>query len=536
LTSTGTAILEVYPVGGAQQFWSWNGSSFTRLYGVGDQATNGRITNIDLPVESGTGDLYGWVVQSDGPVRVMRYAASGWTIIAQSNTKVGNTQFWWLYRIGAAGKDGSIAVLADSPNGTSVFRLTAGNPELLANVQSQTNVNQIVGGASGVYLAGAISGAAAVYKLASGSTPAPLLSAGWQLPSPVTASFLWDSVPERASAANPLMRQPGDVLARAGQSSAAVAAPGSSVGGDSVISLGPAVTSPDGKSTVFVASTGAGPALMHAHDGRVDLIGDTSPNSGFNAGGQKVTWIDTNWPSPYMMNGSQQFLAMASTGPISIWRFDLGTSQIQRIATLQSPTPAGSSYSWINQAALDAAGNAAFVASLTDGSQALFLWTNGQVQKLLRTGEPGLGGNLINGFSGVQFAGKKVIVNVGYRNIGNTVQAFDGTNWTPVVSQGDALSSGRTVDNFVGPNLFANDAGDLAYEARTLGYASLLVRSRDGRDLVVATASDPLPDGSWPVFFYGFNITAQGNVIFVTETFKDGKSRMTLYSAAPVGN
>jgi hypothetical protein len=275
---------------------------------------------------------------------------------------------------------------------------------------------------------------------------------------------------------------------------------------------------------------------MHAHDGRVDLIGDTSPNSGFNAGGQKVTWIDTNWPSPYMMNGSQQFLAMASTGPISIWRFDLGTSQIQRIATLQSPTPAGSSYSWINQAALDAAGNAAFVASLTDGSQALFLWTNGQVQKLLRTGEPGLGGNLINGFSGVQFAGKKVIVNVGYRNIGNTVQAFDGTNWTPVVSQGDALSSGRTVDNFVGPNLFANDAGDLAYEARTLGYASLLVRSRDGRDLVVATASDPLPDGSWPVFFYGFNITAQGNVIFVTETFKDGKSRMTLYSAAPVGN
>lgn len=535
LTSTGAAILEVYPVGGKQQFWSWNGSSFTRLYGLDDQATNGRITNIDLPVESGTGDLYGLVTQSDGPVRVMRYAAGAWTIIAQANSKVGNTQLWWLFRIGVVGKDSSIAVLADSPNGTGVFRLTAGNAELLASVQSSSNVNQIVGGASGVYLAGAISGTAAVYKLASGSAPAPLLSAGWQLPSPVTNSFLWDSVPERASGANPLMRQPGDVLARAGQSSAAVVMPGSTVGGDSVVSLGPAATSPDGKSTVFVALTGVGTALMHAHDGRVDLIGDTGPNS-FSAGGQKVNWIDPNWPSPYMMNGSQQFIAMANTGPTSLWRFDLGTSQIQRIVTLQQPTPAGSSYNWISQAALDAAGNAAFLANLTDGSQALFLWTNGQTQKLLRTGETGLGGNQITGLTGVQFAGQKVVVNVGYKNLGNTVQAFDGANWTPVVAQGDALSFGRTVDNFVGPNLFANDAGDLAYEARTLGYASLLVRSRDGRDLVVAAASDPLPDGAWPVFFYGFNITAQGSVIFVAETFKDGKSRMTLYSAAPAGN
>jgi len=50
---------------------------------------------------------------------------------------------------------------------------------------------------------------------------------------------------------------------------------------------------------------------------------------------------------------------------------------------------------------------------------------------------------------------------------------------------------------------------------------------------VAATASDPLPDGSWPLFFYGFNVTPQGNVLFVAESVKDGKDRLTLYSGAP---
>ena len=60
-----------------------------------------------------------------------------------------------------------------------------------------------------------------------------------------------------------------------------------------------------------------------------------------------------------------------------------------------------------------------------------------------------------------------------------------------------------------------------------------VVRTHDGRDLVAATASDPLPDGSWPLFFYGFDITPPGNVLFVAETFKDGKDHLTLYSATP---
>jgi len=59
------------------------------------------------------------------------------------------------------------------------------------------------------------------------------------------------------------------------------------------------------------------------------------------------------------------------------------------------------------------------------------------------------------------------------------------------------------------------------------------IRTHDGRDLVAATGSDPLPDGSWPLFFYGFNVTPQGNVLFVAESVKDGKDRLTLYSGAP---
>ncbi|PWU03021.1 MAG: hypothetical protein C5B51_19960 [Terriglobia bacterium] len=526
LTSTGAAILEVYPVGAAQQFWRWNGSSFEKLAALNDFLINGRITQMDFPVESGTGEIYSRIFQSDGPGRVMHYTGGTWTQVAQQNTKLGNTQIWWIHQVSPAGRDGSMAIMADSSIGTSIFRLTTGDPELLAGVSFWSNVNQLAGAGSGLFLAGSLSGTPAVYKLGSGSTPAALLSSGWRIPSTMTASLLWDSVPDRGSATNPLLRMPGNALARAGQSSPIVA-PGSSAGGVTVFSTGNVVTSPDGKNAAFTAITNAGPAIFAVRDGRVDLIADTNANA-LTGDGQKVTWIS----DVYAMNTRGQLLVMANTGSYgSLWRFDPGSTQLQRIASMQQPSPAGPAFNWVNQTALDASGNAAFTAALADGSQALFLWNGGQLQKLLRTGESGPQGAPISGLANmVQFSGKRLIARFQYRTGGDFIQAFDGDHWTSLVSAGDTLSTGLSIDNFVGGYGFANDAGDTAYEARTLGYPSLLVRSRDGRDLVVASATDPLPDGSWPVFFYGFNITADGSVLFVAETLKDGKSRMTLYS------
>lgn len=486
--------------------------------------------NFNFPVESATGEIYCLDYLSNGPV-VLHYSKGTWNIVAQANTTVGTTQLYWLYQIGAAGADGSIAVLADSPNGTGVFSLNSGNAQLLLSVQSSSNVTQLAGAGSGVYDAGRMFGTPGVYRLTPGG-PQQVLAAGWQLPSSGTASLLWDNIPERSSSSNPVVRQPGDNIARIVSGALQpIVTPGSRVGGDLVYWLGSAVTSPDGKNVVFSANTDGNNAFMNAHDGRVDLIGDIS-NHLIPVAGQTINWIDPNWSGPFAMNANQQFVAMGNTGSTtSLFLLGLTASHNQAIAATGRPSPGGPAYNWFNQAAIDAAGDVAFPSGLADGTTGLFLYKNGQVQQLLRTGSR-LQGKVLSGIGTVQFAGSKLVDYVWYQNGGSAIQAFDGTAWTPVVSQGDLLASGRSIDYFFG-NLAANDTGDVAYEAQTQGYASLLVRSHDGRDLLVGSAAEPLPDGSWPISFFGFNITPQGNVIFATESFSAGKLRLTLFNAAP---
>jgi hypothetical protein len=535
LTSTGSAILEVYPVGGSGQLWMWSGSSFQKMVGLNDSLPMGLITSYNFPVETGKGEIYTLLQAVNSPVTVVHYSGGTWTPVVQAGNAFGGTQFWWFYQISAAGADGSVAVVADSPNGSGVFRLSGGSVTLLSKVTSWGAVNQLAGGATGVFCAGLISAAAGIYEL-TGGLPAAVVSAGWPLPANGNLSLIWDSVPERGSATNPLMRQPGDGLVRVGSSvPQTVLSPGGAAGSDSVLSLGGVASAPDGNHVAVSAMTNAGPGLLLAHDGQVSLIGDTNSNF-FKAGGQRVNWLDTGGSSPYDMNANQQFLAMVWTGGGGLWRFDQTTSQSVNVI-YQGMTSAGggAGYGWVPQAAIDPSGNVAFIASLNDGKQGLYLWTNGAVQKLLRTGDTGLLGATVTGISGVQFAGTRVIARVNYPTT-TIIESYDGTKWSSLVAQGSALSFGRSIDNFMGPYTFADAAGDIVYEARTAGYPNVLVRTRDGKDRVVATAAEPLPDGSWPIFFYGFNITAQGNVLFVAETYHDGKSHMTLYSAAPVAN
>jgi hypothetical protein len=535
-TSSGAAILEIYPAGKPQQFWRWNGSSFEKLVAANDPSPYGTINNMDFPVES-AGALYALIRYSDNKARVMKYASAGnWTLVAQCCTILSGTQVGWFYAMIPAGLDGSLAVVADSYNGNSnstyVFRLTAAAPDRLANVSSWSNVTQLAAAATGLFDLGSISGAPGVYKLASGAAPTPTIAVGGRLSASVTASLLWDNLPERASTSSPLVRLPGDSIARVSQGAAPLVAPGAAVGGNTIYSLGNVVAGADGKTAILSAQTSGGPSLIQLADGVPSLIADNSAHQ-INTPFGQLTWFDTNG-SPFAMNANKQFVAMANTSTYAaLWRFDLSGSQVQvqRIAVMQQPSPAGSNYNWISSAAVDASGNVAFVSGLADGSVGLCLWSNGQAQKLLRTGEPGLNGQPVANLWTIQFAGKKLIARVGYPSSSGSIQAFDGAAWTAVVSQGDTLSFGRTIDNFIGGNVFANDAGDIAYEARVLGFPSLLVRTHDGRDLVAATASDPLPDGSWPLFFYGCNITAQGGVLFVAETSSNGKDRLTLYAA-----
>jgi hypothetical protein len=439
------AVLEIYPAGSSGQLWFWNGSTFQEMAAAGGFVSVGAVTNYDFPVESGTGEIYCRLTLTTGPA-VTHYTSGTWKLVAQANTIVGNTQLWWFYQISAAGSDGSIAVLADSASGTSVLRLTSGNPDHLAAVQSSNNVTQLAGGGSGVIDSGLIAGKPGVYLLASGKSPSPLLSPGWQVPTPGNVSFQWDNVPERGLASSPLMRQPGDQLVRVNAGALqAVAGTGVSAGGDVVNWLGSVVTSPDGKNAVFSANTSGNNAFLNAHDGRVDLIGDIT-NHPILTGGQKVSWIDPNWSGPFAMN-TNQFVALANVGSQStLMRLDLAAAQVTPIITLQQPSPAGAAYNWVSSAAIDTAGDVAFYGGLTDGNSALFLWKNGQVQKLLRTGDASLQGGQVSGISNsVWFAGSNVVDLVWYQNTGSKIQMFDGTAWTLVATSGTVLGSGRTI-------------------------------------------------------------------------------------------
>jgi len=181
-TSTGAAILEILPVGALWQFWRWNCSSFEKLGAAGDSSNFGTITSIDFPVETADGTLYSRIGFNDGRVRAMKYGGGSWSLVAPCCSKLGNTQLGWSYQISAAGQDGSIAVVADSNNGAGVFRLTESDPDVLAVVSSWSNVTQLAGAATGVFDAGLISATPAVYKLASGTAPAPLLLRAKTLP------------------------------------------------------------------------------------------------------------------------------------------------------------------------------------------------------------------------------------------------------------------------------------------------------------------------------------------------------------------
>ena len=140
------------------------------------------------------------------------------------------------------------------------------------------------------------------------------------------------------------------------------------------LSIGNGATGRDG-STIFTINTLAGQVLVRTHDGQVDILGDTASRRLTGSGNQPLTSYDTGGSSPYAVNSTGQFLALANAANGGhLWRFDIANNDIEDIFRVGSASPAGPNFNNVTRAALDPGGHAAFISNLSDGSVGLFLW------------------------------------------------------------------------------------------------------------------------------------------------------------------
>jgi hypothetical protein len=199
--------------------------------------------------------------------------------------------------------------------------------------------------------------------------------------------------------------------------------------------------------------------------------------------------------------------------------------------------PGGGQYAYPNAVAIDEAGRVMFIHSLTNGSNALFLWENGQTQRLLTQGATGPNGLTVNSLIRVVAAGTKFYLRAdcSAANGQNNAMILEYSNgaWRTVIQSGEILGNSLFVNWGVGSNLAVNASGQVAWTVQTPQGPGIVVRQEGVPDRIVAVRSEKGPSGEWFTDLYQIAINGTGEVFFLANTWDKGVSRPGLYHATP---
>ena len=519
-----------------QGYFHWDGGQLRKIYATGDSVLDRSVHGGGTPIQTASGDFYAFMYGDDFS-RIVRLSGGNWSNLIRSGERVDGFDIHGLHQLFDA-RDGAVLFGADTEQGSGVFRLEDGRLTHVARYGDSVADREwrwirhaflrpqggvIVGGNQG----------AALWRVVrvddSGDTT--LVQSGQSLNEPAPTSLNWQNLVVGGAAGNRVFVSSSGALVRVGNESLeTVLGPGQILPGESVlVSIHGHASNPRGD-IAFAADTDRGPGLYQWRDGSAIVV--AGPGTAAKApDGSEFHWFG----GP---------LAVNDRGETAAWTgFDAGqalllhspsASSAEILMAFGQTAPGGGTFEFARQAAIDGAGRVVFEAQLSGGSNVLFLWENGQVKKILQIGDQGPRGEVVTEFRGeLRASADEFYMMLIHGEFGETqeIAAYDGDGWRSVVSNGERTTFGSFIHYFEQNRFAVSAAGEVAYLAGLPAEQAVILRSRDGRDTVVATTREPSPQGDWFRGFSDVHITHQGEVLFTAVSATTLRERIGVYVA-----
>ena len=520
----------------SQGYFHWDGRQLRKIYATGDSVLDRRVHGGRVPIQTASGDFYA-LMYGEGFSQIVRLSGDSWSKVIRSGERVDGFDIHGLHELFDA-RDGAVLFGADTGQGSGVFRLEDGRLDFVARYgdsvadrEWQWISHAFLRPQGGVIVSG--NQGATLWRVArvDDSSDTTLVQSGQSLNEPAPTSLTWRNLVVGGTAGNRVFVSSSGALVRVGNESLeTVLAPGQILPGESVLGSIRARASNLRGDIAFGADTDRGPGLYQWRDGSAVVV--VGPGTAVKApDGSEFHWFD----GPTAVNDRGETAAWTGfDGGQALLLYSPGASVAESLMTFGQTAPGGGNFEFAHQVAIDGDGRVVFDAQLSGGSNALFLWENGQARKILQIGDQGPRGEVVTQFRGELRASADEFYRVlAYGEFGETqeIAAYDGNRWRSVVATGEQTTFGSFIHYFEGNRFAVSATGDVAYLAGLPAEQAVILRSREGRDTVVATTRERSPQGDWLLGFSDVHITQQGEVLFTAVSATTLRERIGVYVA-----
>jgi len=253
-----------------------------------------------------------------------------------------------------------------------------------------------------------------------------------------------------------------------------------------------------------LAPAGSG-VLLASKTGLTTIARDGAPAPGGGAFAQIG--------SPSLNDAGQiAFQALLSTGGIGLFLFTDG--EMRLVARTGDPVPGGGVFAFLGSPSLNASGQIAFRGGGSAGGAAggIFLWSEGTVSEVMRDGMPSPEGDLFaSSFSPMVNAPAQVAFVARLRDQYGGVYLFSEGTISRLAANGDPVSRDPRF-------LYAAPVEGINSSGKVLVAASMFPGGNglfDEASNAIARTGDPAPGGGLFEFFFGSSINDGGQVAFV---------------------
>jgi Bacterial Ig-like domain (group 2) len=525
VASSGRVLIEAQNSAGVSNYYMWDGTKLTRLFGVGDQVVNLSSSWANLPVEVNPGE---YIVRIGGSnwASLSRLKDGVWSTIALN----GQNGIGWVQNAYDAA-DGNIFFFADTNGGSAVWRYDGTSTTNIALYPDWRHVTQLsAAGGDGVLVYGTAGGPVPQIVRLSGTLSSVVLGPGRAVDGTPAPAIGQSSVLKGINGSSPIVRSGDSLFKVTAGVATTILKPTDPLPNGSLAWLG-SVTANRLGDVAFTAQHGAKVALYAYRNGQIQLIADSDDTL---SGGQIwgfATWADNQ----LAINNVGHIAASVNTSAGNGIYLFTGTSAAsgRNVARIGGIAPGStSSFTGIGPIAIDDNDRVIFQAGLSNGKNGAFIWDKGTLKEIVESGQQDAAGKTYNYINNVQAAGTKFYLRVGYSN-SNGQLVSDGSATTVLAADGSATTFGTVMSGLFGAEITANSRGDAVFPVVTPSGTALVMRGSDGKDHLVAISSVKGPDGEWFLSIFGAGVSEQGDVIFSALGWLNGAPRLAIYQATP---
>ena len=512
-----------------QGYFHWDGQQIRKIYASGDSVLDRNVHGGEPPIQTASGEFYAHMY-GDGFDQIARLSGGSWSKVIQSGERLGGFEIHGVHQLFDVRGD-AVLLAASTDQGSGAFLWQGGSLTFVARNGDSPGEWRWISQAffrpqGGAVIAG--NQGPTLWRVAQvdGSTETTIAQSGHSLSQPAPTSLDWRNLVVGGATGNYVLSSSSGALLRVGKDSLeSLLAPGDSLPGGRVV--GPASNS--GGDLAVAAETDQGPSLYLWRDGGFQVV--AARDAVTPPGGGELHWFHP----PLAVNGLGQIAAWTGFDQgQGLLLYSQGATVTQSLMISGEAAPGGGDYQQADQVALDGTGRALFQARLSSGASALFFWENGQARKILQIGDEGPRGEAVTQFRGpIAASADKFYAMLGYGMYGETTEIveYDGQRFRSIVSSGEPASFGSFIEYFSQDQFAVSSNGEIAYLAGLRGAEAVVVRKRDGRDVIVASTAERSPQGDWFLGFRDVHLTGQGEVIFTGLSPTTLKERIGLYAA-----